>query len=1316
MSTVGASSASSGTRGYIESIEVENFKSYQGKHLIGPLRDFTCIVGPNGSGKSNVMDAISFVLGIKTANMRAAHLKDLVYSVSAPGAVSPTKATVSLRYVTAAGKHLLFERSVTASGTATYYVDSKAAPWAKYEEILRSQNILASTRNCLIFQGEVEAMAHKNPMQITEMIELVAGSSELKKEYEAKKAAHDAAVDRVRIVSKEKRGVGAEHTELRHHKEEAARYHSLMHDLSALKVDHALLQFYHIESGLVKMAKLKETAQANLKTEEQVVVEKELTFVEAKQAATSLYKDVHEKTRAERTVQHEANLTKRNVIDADVRHKTFSVELKRLHDQMEKAEGEKTACSARVGGLQKDLKEQELILQRHDEACKREDEEGDLSATDRAEFLKLRAQAQAATVGLTQDLAQQQREVDHTRHHLASLEEVERDQVRRLTAAEDRLASLVARTEEAETKRLSETQEEAGWNAELTETRGAGERKRQELQQKEVVLRDVTEEVGRLRSERDEGKSSSRMNTALESMKELFGGVHGRLCDLVKIPNSQHRVAVAVAMGKHMDAVVTDTDRTAHACVQYLKDQRIGTMNFIPLSTIRAAGRDVSDEHRMLGGTAKPVVDCITYDSKLRLAVIYAIGQCILCSSIEEGQRVAWEGKSRQKVVTLDGTVMQKNGVMTGGAAGMEARALKFDQKDVQKDLEAKKEKRDKLAQEIRALHLDILRTEEKSRELSQQVDEETRRRDIAKEDLKRWEERRKAAEAEVAGMKKEAGSLLPKKKELQKQLDAAEAKAAKAEAKVRSEEAKVFGDFGERVNIKDIGAYDARMLTKEKDRAAKSAAVRSLIVKIQAQIEYEQKSEKSLSPEQVKETLAAKTREAEACLADLKAKKKAADSKEKQLGDLKKELEKKAAELRKQDQMVVRVKRELNTALAQCEEIRSKPQALHTMQEKLRAQRASLYYRCQTEDIALPIVSSSAGVGGARKRKSVASDTKSKGSGTRSEVETQTTLDERGLITVSEAFATAAAGDTSAGGGSSVKKTTSDVAKQAAQHLIGVDFTTLAQPLRVATSAAFKEKVATLDYQIEKKHEEITKIAPNLKAEDKFKSMASKVKRTTEDFETAQEDKVKTHRSFIAIKERRQSKFEATVKEIQTAVSAIYNMLTNGTRGDAAGTAYLLCEEMDEQYLGGTKYHAAPPNKTFREMDLLSGGEKTIAALALLFAIHKVCPSPFFVLDEVDAALDQGNVDKVINYVQSSKKHCQFLVISLKVCVCWLSLLPVSSCSHPVTCPTHTHTHTHTQSCFYETASSLVGVHKDRSKHSSGIVTCDLTRYDQRS
>jgi len=71
---------------------------------------------------------------------------------------------------------------------------------------------------------------------------------------------------------------------------------------------------------------------------------------------------------------------------------------------------------------------------------------------------------------------------------------------------------------------------------------------------------------------------------------------------------------------------------------------------------------------------------------------------------------------------------------------------------------------------------------------------------------------------------------------------------------------------------------------------------------------------------------------------------------------------------------------------------------------------------------------------------------------------------------------------------------------------------------------------------------------------------------------------------------------------------------------------------------------------KRFRDMEQLSGGEKTVAALALLFAIHSYPPAPFFVVDEVDAALDNINLRKVCNYIsQRSKIDFQCIVISLK-------------------------------------------------------------------
>jgi structural maintenance of chromosome 1 len=65
--------------GRLEYLEVENFKSYAGKQIVGPFSDFTCVIGPNGAGKSNLMDAVSFVLGIGARQLRGSVLKDLIY-------------------------------------------------------------------------------------------------------------------------------------------------------------------------------------------------------------------------------------------------------------------------------------------------------------------------------------------------------------------------------------------------------------------------------------------------------------------------------------------------------------------------------------------------------------------------------------------------------------------------------------------------------------------------------------------------------------------------------------------------------------------------------------------------------------------------------------------------------------------------------------------------------------------------------------------------------------------------------------------------------------------------------------------------------------------------------------------------------------------------------------------------------------------------------------------------------------------------------------------------------------------------------------
>jgi len=91
-----------------------------------------------------------------------------------------------------------------------------------------------------------------------------------------------------------------------------------------------------------------------------------------------------------------------------------------------------------------------------------------------------------------------------------------------------------------------------------------------------------------------------------------------------------------------------------------------------------------------------------------------------------------------------------------------------------------------------------------------------------------------------------------------------------------------------------------------------------------------------------------------------------------------------------------------------------------------------------------------------------------------------------------------------------------------------------------------------------------------------------------------------------------RYEKFMDAFNHISVNINAIYKQLTQSTTHPLGGTAYLSLESEDEPYLHGIKYTAMPPTKRFRDMEQLSGGEKTVAALALLFAIHRYFQTRF--------------------------------------------------------------------------------------------------------
>ncbi len=107
-----------------------------------------------------------------------------------------------------------------------------------------------------------------------------------------------------------------------------------------------------------------------------------------------------------------------------------------------------------------------------------------------------------------------------------------------------------------------------------------------------------------------------------------------------------------------------------------------------------------------------------------------------------------------------------------------------------------------------------------------------------------------------------------------------------------------------------------------------------------------------------------------------------------------------------------------------------------------------------------------------------------------------------------------------------------------------------------------------------------------------------------------------------------------------------------------AGGAASLIILDEDDLLNTGIDISAQPPGKKLKNISMLSGGEKAMTSIALLFAILKIKPAPFCVLDEIDAALDDNNVSLFAKYINEERKNNQLIIIThkkrtMEVCDC---------------------------------------------------------------
>ena len=162
-----------------------------------------------------------------------------------------------------------------------------------------------------------------------------------------------------------------------------------------------------------------------------------------------------------------------------------------------------------------------------------------------------------------------------------------------------------------------------------------------------------------------------------------------------------------------------------------------------------------------------------------------------------------------------------------------------------------------------------------------------------------------------------------------------------------------------------------------------------------------------------------------------------------------------------------------------------------------------------------------------------------------------------------------------------------------------------------------------------------------NLSAIEDHKVLTGRIN----ELKTQRDDLLSARDSIFKIIEEIDTKctklFKETFDKINQHIGEIFQLLFDG------GSAKLVLEDETKPLESGIDIKAQPPGKKFLSISLMSGGERALTALSLLFSILKVKPSPFCILDEVEAPLDEYNVLRFIKMVNSFKEKTQFLVIT---------------------------------------------------------------------
>ena len=1184
----------------LKSVELYGFKSFPDRTVIEFGNGITAVLGPNGCGKSNVVDAIKWVLGEKSAkNLRGEEMLDVIFSGCATRSPSGM-AEVKLNFdntdqlLPLPYNEVSVGRRLYRSKESEYFINNRRCLLKEIRELFLDTGV-GNSAYSVIEQGRVEALLHAKPADRRAVFEEAAGIAKFKvkrKEILSRLERTEQILLRVsdRVEEKEKqiRKVATQAANARRHRR-------LSEERDQLRTHLYRRQYAEQSTILKELAGRRAELESSLGNEENVLASLNHDFTRISGEETELNTSREEVVTAAAATQEELSALQLEQSGARNRIDSLIADIERGNER-------RNELSARLDRLVALEIESRTLLSEARTLARQLEERFNSQDRDRQDLLEKATNAETEVTELRNRLLDCNRGRQQMSDEAARLEAAEQSAATRRSEIEARLAKIRAETAEVEqaVMKLDEEYRQAADAAGQAVDR---------LESSRSGMRQLAAEAERLQSEErateSERASKASRKATLEDLENSFAGAYegvknilmaardnhpdcrgviGMALDLMTVPQDL-ALAVETILGASAQDVVVESARDAQSAIEHLKRHRLGRATFLPLDRIQPRRR-LTQNLNHIRGVIGEAVDLVSFNPRHRAVMEYLLAGILVVEDLGLARELSGREARGMKIVTLEGDVVNPSGAMTGGhgrqqRAGLVQRkaeldALVDDLADCERRLAEKSRLRAEVLGRIRELESQTAEFERTLAEAGRSEAGLKQNLAVRKSELERLFRDRSDAETELAGVSFGGGERLGELERLKTRLaeSAGEMAVLEQNIVVKTEEQRRA-----RSALDSLGQEYAALAG---ERSSAQAKVRELESRI-----GEMASEQHVCREELKRPGLSGS-ETEAEIAELRERLTA-------LGDKEVEL------LRRRDEQKA-VGVELLERLAECrsqiEGLRQRERDTQTQINRLREGLSQIDRQATESNVRMETI--------------------------REKARQELQLEDLELPAIIPGVSAMLAED-----GSLPPPTIGETEEK---------------------DEPVPEWAGLPDIELQSRIDEVCQKIRNIgsinpEAIDELAELEAGAEFLRSHKEEQEEAVADMRTAIERLNEESSTRFQETFAAVRTNFQQMFTRLFGGGKAD------LVLEEVTEPGAdpldAGIDISAQPPNKEPKSISLLSGGEKALCAVALLFALFRSKPSPFCILDEVDGPLDESNIDRFMQQISDFTDDTQFIIIT---------------------------------------------------------------------